>query len=86
MKHEINKRVVVLLVALMPALALADEAVNAQPRAVPKPVVSVVQLSAEEADALAKARDEYATRRAELRAEYQARIDALLAREGNGNS
>ena len=86
MKHEFNNTVAVLLVALMPALAWADEAAEAQPRALPKPVVSVVQLSAEEAAALAQARDEYATQRAELRAEYEARIDALLTRGANGNS
>lgn len=86
MKHEINKSVVVLLVALLPALAWAGETVSPQPRALPKPVVTVMELSAAEAQALAQARDEYASQRAQLRAEYQARIDALLARETNGNS
>jgi hypothetical protein len=78
MKHEINKQVAVLLVALLPTLALADEAA-VQPRAQPKPVVSVVALSSSEAEELAKARDAYVTQRAALRAEYEARVDALLA-------
>jgi len=86
MKHEFNKGVVVLLVALLPFLAFAGETATPQPRALPKPVVTVVELSAAEAQALAEARDEYASQRAQLRAEYEARIDAVLARETNGNS
>jgi len=86
MKHEFNKSVVVLLVALLPSLAFAGEAAKAQPRALPKPVVTVVELSAAEAQALSAARDEYASQRAQLRAEYEARVDALLASETNGNS
>lgn len=86
MKHEINKRVAVLLVALLPVLAGASEVAEVQPRALPKPVVTVVALSTVEAQALTQARDEYASQRAQLRAEYQARIDALLAREAKGNS
>jgi len=86
MKHVINKHVAVLLVALMPALAWAGADAKPQARALPKPVVTVVALSAEEAQALAQARDEYTSQRDQLRAEYEARVDALLARESNGNS
>lgn len=86
MKHVINKHVAVLLVALMPALAWAGADGKPQVRALPKPVVTVVVLSAAEAQALAQARDEYTSQRDQLRAEYEARVDALLAREAGNNS
>jgi hypothetical protein len=86
MKHKFNKSVAVLLVALLPSLVVASDVAELQPKALPKPVVSVVAVSSEAAQELAKVRDEYANQRAQLRAEYQARIDALLAGSSADNS
>ena len=85
MKHEINKHVAVLLVALTPSLAFASDVAQLQPAALPTPVVSVVAVSGDEGLELAKVRDEYRAELARLRAEYQARVDAVLARQSGSD-
>lgn len=79
MKHDINKSVAVLLVALLPSLAGASDVAELQTQAQPKAVVSVVASNTDTARELAAARDEYRAQAAQLRAAYQARIDAVLA-------
>lgn len=86
MKHTINKSVAVLLVALVPALATASDVAEPQTKALPKPVVSVVEVSGTAVEELAKVRDEYVAERARLRAEYQARVDAVLGSKTADNS
>jgi hypothetical protein len=81
MKHEINKHVAVLLVALMPALAVASEPAALREAALPTPVVSVFAVDGNEALELAQVRDAYRAELARLRAEYQAQVDAVLTRQ-----
>lgn len=50
------------------------------------PVVSVIALSAAEAEALATLRSEYRTRKVEIDSEYATRMDAILVKAADGNS
>lgn len=50
------------------------------------PVVSVIALSAAEAEALATLRSEYRTRKVAIDSEYAARMDAILVKAADGNS
>lgn len=75
-----KKFISLVVVALLPALAQAsDVAELMEARAEVRPVVAVIALSAEQARELAKVRDEYQTLKAQLEAEHDARVDAILA-------
>lgn len=85
MKHEFNKHVAVLLVALTPALVVASEPGELRPAALPTPVVSVIPVNGDEALELAQVRDAYRAELVRLRAEYQARVDAVLTRQSTAD-
>lgn len=74
-----KKFISLVVVALLPALAQAsDVAELTEARAAVRPVVSVIALSPEQAQELAKVRDEYQALKAQLEAEHDARVDAIL--------
>lgn len=74
-----RKFISLLVVALLPALASAgDVAELMDVRAEVRPVVSVIALSEDQARELAKVRGEYQVLKAQLDAEYEARLDTVL--------
>jgi len=79
-----NKLLAILTVAVLPGLALgngtSDHDASARNNDGMKPVVSVVAISADQAEALAKVRGDYKTRKEILESEYQAMLDAVLAK------
>ncbi|MDR0780928.1 MAG: hypothetical protein LBF16_09600 [Pseudomonadales bacterium] len=89
-----NKLLAVMMVAVLPALALGSDGTNSvvQTHAL-KPVVSVIELSAEQARMLEKVHGDYQAKMATLEAEYNAQVSALLdakasvdGDKGNSNS
>jgi hypothetical protein len=76
------------VLAVLPGLVFAsgsmngstDVAVTAARNVESRPVVSVVALSAEQAAELTRVRTEYQTRKIQLEAEYEAQLDAILAK------
>ena len=84
-----KKLIAVMMVALLPGLALADEVAHKnnpeQQRSNLKPTVSVVALSAEKAQEFAELRSEYQTQKVLLDMEYETRLDAILAKPAEFN-
>ncbi len=78
-----KKLIAVSLFALMPGLAMSDDAVHANQAERTannvKPVVSVVALSAENAEEFARLRSEYQAGKIKLSTEYEMRLDAILS-------
>lgn len=82
-----KKMISVLVITLLSGLAFGSG--TAEPvaaRAEFKPVVSAIAVSAEQARELAKVRNEYLARKIQLEAEYEARLDQILARPSSDNS
>lgn len=76
-----RKFISLVVVGLLPALAQASGVAElTEARAEVRPVVSVIALSAEQARELAKVRDEYQALKAQLEADHEARVNAILAR------
>lgn len=75
------------VLAVLPSLAFAsgstDVATTAARNVEPRPVVSVIALSAEQAAELTRVRTEYQARKIMLEAEYEAQLDAILAKPAN---
>jgi len=73
-----NKLLAVMMVAVMPALALGSDDVdsNAPARAL-KPVVSVIDLSAEQVQLLEKVHADYQARKSTVE-EYNAQVEAVI--------
>jgi hypothetical protein len=85
-----NRLFATLIVAALPAVVLASgdtaqEKFNTVEAAV-KPQVSVIALSSEQAEALARVRSEYKARALSLETEYKALMDAVLASPVADNS
>jgi hypothetical protein len=86
-EQDMKKMISVLVITLLSGVAFGNGMTElVQPRAEFKPVVSAIALSAEQARELAKARNEYLARKIQLEAEYEARLDMILAKPGADNS
>jgi hypothetical protein len=76
---DMNKLLAVMMVAVLPALALAsgETSTVAQTRTL-KPVVSVIDLTPAQVQELAKVHGDYQTRKAVLDAEYKELVEVLI--------
>jgi Spy/CpxP family protein refolding chaperone len=74
-----NKLLAVMMVAVLPGLALASGEMNttAQVRAL-KPVISIIDLTSEQAQQLEKVHGDYQAKKAVLDVDYNAKIDAVV--------
>jgi len=82
-----NKLLAVMMVAVVPALAMGSDSMDsASSTRVTKPVVSVIDLSAQQVQELERAHGDYQARKAMLDAEYKAQVEALITSPAAGNS
>jgi hypothetical protein len=74
-----NKLLSVMMVAVLPGLALGsgEVATDAQARTL-KPVISIIDLSPEQAQALERVHGDYQAKKAVLDVDYNARVDAVV--------
>jgi hypothetical protein len=87
---DMNRLIATLIVAALPAVAMASGDTTHEQFPVTevsvKPEVSIIALSSEQAEALAKVRSEYKARVLSLETEYRALMDAVLAYPDADNS
>jgi hypothetical protein len=85
-----NRLITTMIVAALPGFAFASGDAEQERFAVAqasvKPQVSVIALSSEQAEALARVRSEYKARTLSLETEYKALMDAVLASPDADNS
>jgi len=90
MKVHLKVHLYTFVLAVLPGLVLASGAtdvVGTAGRSIESiPVVTVIALSSEQAAELTRVRNEYQARRIQLEAEYEAQLDAILAKPANAES
>jgi hypothetical protein len=74
-----NKLLTVMMVAVLPGLALGSDDISsaAQTRTL-KPVISIIDLTTEQAQALEKVHGDYQAKKAVLDVDYNTKVDAVV--------
>jgi hypothetical protein len=90
MKVHLKVHLYALVLAVLPGLVFASgstDLVGMTGRSIEsRPVVTVIALSSDQAAELTRVRNEYQTRKIQLEAEYEAQLDAILAKLANAES